>query len=262
MNTHRFYIAAAQWSLNRLALDGSEAHHCVNVLRLGVGSRVVVFNGAGSEVTAEIVEVDKGIVRLKNLQVAKAEPLRCSVTLAQAVPKGRHMDLIVQKATELGVARIVPLLSERTIVNLAQDEGRRKREKWQQVVIEAAKQCGQNHLPEVAEPISPKQFFSEFDRYELPLIASLQADARSFKGELNDFRENHGRRPRSALILIGPEGDFTPAEASSARSAGCIPVSLGPIVLRAETAALYSLSVLAYELQGPDALYERAETAG
>ena len=106
MNTHRFYIAAAQWSLNRLALDGSEAHHCVNVLRLGVGSRVVVFNGAGSEVTAEIVDVDKGIVRLKNLQVAKAEPLRCSVTLAQAVPKGKHMDLIVQKATELGVERL------------------------------------------------------------------------------------------------------------------------------------------------------------
>ncbi len=257
MSTHRFYIPEGRWALNRLALEGSEAHHCINVLRLGVGSRVVVFNGRGFEATAEIAEIGKSAVRLKHLQSAKAEPLRCSVTLAQAVPKGKHMELILQKATELGVARIVPLLSERTVVHLAQDEAQRKREKWQQVVIEAAKQCGQNQLPELLEPITPKQFFSEFDRYELPLIASLQSDTRSFKGTLNDFREHHGRRPKSALILIGPEGDFTPAEASSARSAGCIPVSLGPIVLRTETAALYSLSVLAYELQGPDALMEK-----
>jgi 16S rRNA (uracil1498-N3)-methyltransferase len=257
VSTHRFYIPAGRWSLNRLALEGSEAHHCADVLRLGAGSKVVVFNGRGSEVTAEIVEVDRSIVRLKYLQSAKTEPLRCSVTLAQAIPKGKHMELIVQKATELGVAKIIPLLSERTVVQLAEDEAQRRREKWQHVIIEAAKQCGQNQLPDVSEPITPKQFFSEFDRYELPLIASLQADARTFKGALNDFREHHGRRPKSALILIGPEGDFTPAESSSARSAGCIPISLGAIVLRTETAALYSLSVLAYELQGPDALHEK-----
>jgi len=84
------------------------------------------------------------------------------------------------------------------------------------------------------------------------LIASLQNDARNFKKVLANFREQHGRRPGSALILIGPEGDFTPAETSSAKSAGCVPVSLGPIVLRTETAAIYSLSVLAYELQGEE----------
>jgi 16S rRNA (uracil1498-N3)-methyltransferase len=120
------------------------------------------------------------------------------------------------------------------------------------VVIEAAKQCGQNWLPEVAAPVTPKQFFAEFDRYEVPLIASLQRDARSFKHVLGEFREQHGRRPQSALMLIGPEGDFTPAEAAAAKSAGCVPVTLGPIVLRTETAALYSLSVLAYELQGEE----------
>ena len=103
------------------------------------------------------------------------------MTLAQAVPKGKNMELIVQKATELGVARIVPLLSERTVVHLDGDEIQKKREKWQQIVIEAAKQCGQNWLPQVAEPITPKKFFAEFDRYELPLIASLQDDAHSFK---------------------------------------------------------------------------------
>ena len=124
--------------------------------------------------------------------------------------------------------------------------------KWRTVVIEASKQCGQNWLPELASPVTPKQFFAEFDRYEAPLIASLQSDARSFRQVLHEFRDNHGRRPQSALMLIGPEGDFTPAEAAAAKSAGCVPVTLGPIVLRTETASIYSLSVLAYELQGSD----------
>ena len=233
-------------------LDESEAHHCIDVLRLGVGSRVVVFNGRGSEITAEILALEKGRVHLKELISARAEPLRCAVTLAQAIPKGKSMDLIIQKATELGVAKIVPLLSDRTVVQLQEDELNKKREKWKQVVIEAAKQSGQDWLPEIAGPITPKQFFAEFDRYELPLVASLQNDARSFKKVLAHFREQHGRRPRSALILVGPEGDFTPAETSWAKSAGSIPVSLGPIVLRTETAAIYSLSVLAYELQGQE----------
>ena len=252
MSTPRFYIPPERWSLKPLALVEAEAHHCVDVLRLGVRSRVVVFNGQGSEITAEITDIEKGSVHLKELISARSEPLRCAVTLAQAIPKGKNMDLIIQKATELGVAKIVPLLSDRTVVHLEEDESRKKREKWKQVIIEAAKQSGQDWLPEIAEPITPKQFFTEFEQYELPLVASLQSDARSLKKVLANFREHHGRRPRSALILVGPEGDFTPAESSWAKSAGCIPVSLGPIVLRTETAAIYSLSVLAYELQGQE----------
>ncbi len=253
MSAHRFYIPPERWTLKPRVLEDAEAHHCIDVLRLGVGARVVIFDGRGSEVTAEITTVERGRAQLKDLMSVKMEPLRCAITLAQAIPKGKNMELIVQKATELGVAKIVPLLSDRAVVQLGDDEIRKKRGKWHQIVIEAAKQCGQNWLPEVAEPVTPKKFFAEFDRYELPLIASLQHDARGFKATLADFREQHGRRPGSALMLIGPEGDFTPAETSSAKSAGCIPVSLGPIVLRAETAAIYSLSVLAYELQDQEA---------
>jgi 16S rRNA (uracil1498-N3)-methyltransferase len=201
-------------------VEDAEAHHCIDVLRLGVGSRLVIFNGHGSEVTAEITAVERGRAQLKDLTAVKTEPLRCAITLAQAIPKGKKMELIVQKATELGVANIVPLLSDRAVVQLGDDEIRKKREKWQQIVIEAASSAAKLATG-VAEPVTPKKFFAEFDRYELPLIASLQHDARGFKATLADFREQHGRRPGSALMLIGPEGDFTPAETSSAKSRLC-----------------------------------------
>jgi 16S rRNA (uracil1498-N3)-methyltransferase len=252
VSAHRFYISPADWSLQALVLNERESHHCVDVLRLAPGSRVVVFDGKGYEVTAEILSVGKSQVRLKPLLTAKTPPLRCAITLAQAIPKGKNIELIIQKAAELGVAKIVPLLSERTIVQIDAADSERRLEKWRQIVIEAAKQCGQNWLPQVVEPVAPKQFFAELDHYDILLIASLQEGARTFKSVLNDFREQHGRRPGSALVLIGPEGDFTPAESALAKAAGCIPVTLGPIVLRAETAALFSLSVLSYELQGEE----------
>jgi 16S rRNA (uracil1498-N3)-methyltransferase len=252
MQTHRFFIQPESWAPDRLELDQDEAHHCIDVLRATVGQRIIVFNGRGAEALAEISGVGKSRVQLKTLQISQTSPLPCAITLAQAIPKGKNMDLIVQKGTELGVAKIVPLISERTVIQIAAEEGDKKTEKWRQIVIEAGKQSGQSRLPEVSAPITPKQFFTDFDRYELALIASLQSDAHRFKTALADFREQQGRRPKNVLVLIGPEGDFTPAEAALAKSAGCLPISLGPIVLRTETAAIYCLSVLSYELQGDD----------
>ena len=245
---HRFHIPPARWNPDALTLTDGEAHHCVDVLRLGTGDRVVVFNGAGSEATAEILEASRASVTLRKLHAAKSGPLRCAITLGQAIPKGKNMDLIVQKATELGAARIVPLLSERTVVQCADDEGPRKQEKWQTTVIEAAKQCGQNWLPQVAQPQTMREFFSGPPPAELMLIASLQPNARRLDQVLADFTTTHQRRPHSAMVLVGPEGDFTPAEINSATGHGCLPITLGPIILRTETAAIYCLSVLSYEL--------------
>ena len=252
MQTHRFFIRPESWAPDRLELDQDEAHHCIEVVRAAVGQRIVVFDGRGSEAVAEISGMARSRVQLKTLQISQTPPLPCAITLAQAIPKGKNMDLIVQKGTELGVSKIIPLISERTVIKIETDEAEKKTEKWRQIVIEAGKQCGQSRLPEVSPPVTPKQFFADFDRYELALIASLQADARSFRSALSDFREQHGRRPKNVVVLIGPEGDFTPAEAALAKSAGCSPISLGPIVLRTETAAIYCLSVLSYELQGEE----------
>ena len=158
------------------------------------------------------------------------------------------MDLIVQKAVEIGATEIAPLISERTIVNLVQKDAEQKKAKWQQVAIEAAKQCGQNWLPQVHPPRKLKDFFPHTGSFDLRLIGSLQPDAIHLKRILADYSEQHRDRPKNVLILVGPEGDFTPAELALAKSNGCAPITLGPIILRVETAAIYCLSVLSYEL--------------
>ena len=164
------------------------------------------------------------------------------------------MDLIVQKAVEIGAAEIAPLISERTIVDLGTKEAEQKQAKWQQIAIEAAKQCGQNWLPQIHLPRKLKDFFAGAEtsagpaRTDLRLIGSLQPDAVHLKKILADYADQHRERPKSILMLVGPEGDFTPAELALAKTHGCLPITLGPIILRVETAAIYCLSVLSYEL--------------
>jgi 16S rRNA (uracil1498-N3)-methyltransferase len=245
---HRFYIPPEKWDPAALVLSGSEAHHARDVLRLKRGDKAVLFNGRGREIAAEIVDVAAAEMQLRKLTESEAPPLRCHIALAQAIPKGKNMDLIVQKAVELGAAEIIPLISARTIVDLNEKEARRKQTKWETVAIEAAKQCGQDWLPQVHLPRTMKDFFAVAQSFNLRLIGSLQPGALHLKKILADFSSEHQRPPQSVLMLIGPEGDFTPAELALARTHGCRPITLGPIILRVETAAMYCLSVLAYEL--------------
>ena len=240
---HRFYLPPNEWNALSPVLDEGESHHVLDVLRFGPGDHVTVFDGEGGEARADIVAVDAGKIQLRIGPKASSQPLACAITLAQAIPKGKHMDLIVQKATELGAARIAPLFSDRTIVQLDVKDAEKKRDKWREIAIEACKQCGQNRVPEISEPVSPKAFFAKQEPSELMLIASLQPDARRIKSVLAEHPT-----PRSVCVFVGPEGDFTPAELALAKSQGCRPITLGPIILRAETAALYCLSVLAHEL--------------
>ncbi|HEY2712550.1 MAG TPA: RsmE family RNA methyltransferase [Chthoniobacterales bacterium] len=247
---HRFYLSPNDWPAAKLT--GSELHHARDVLRLTAGERLVVFDGRGREATAEISALDGATVRLRILQETLTPKLRARLSLAQAIPKAKNMDLIVQKAVEIGAAEIFPLLSARSVVRLDADSAMQKQAKWQTIAIEAAKQCGQNWLPQVYLPRSPEDFFCQLETsFELRLIGSLQPGAMHLKKVLADYAQTHnGARPASALMVIGPEGDFTPAEIAFARSHGCTPLTLGPIILRVETAALYCLSILSYELLG------------
>src|SRR5213594_1476802 len=179
---HRFYISPENWNLGPLGLTGSEAHHARDVMRVRRGEKVVLFNGQGREITAEIVDFTGEEIRLRRLHEAETPPLRCRIVLGQAIPKGKNMDLIVQKAVEIGAAEIAPIISDRTIVQLDSESASQKQTKWQQIAIEAAKQCGQNWLPRVHAPKKLAEFFSASGRaFDLRLIGSLQPDAQQLK---------------------------------------------------------------------------------
>jgi 16S rRNA (uracil1498-N3)-methyltransferase len=209
----------------------------------------VAFDGQGNEWICELTEDVKHAAVLKVRFRQKAKRLPYEITLGQALPKGQFMDAIVRKATELGAARIAPLESDRTIVHLEDDRTSRKIERWQAAVVEAAKQCGNPFVPEILPVQSAAAFIESSRGYDLKLIASLQPGAKSLKSVLAAYTATNGRAPRKVLWLVGPEGDFTPAELGLSRNAGFEPISLGPLVLRCETAAVYALSVLSYELQ-------------
>jgi len=245
---HRFYVSPDNWNPDALTLSGSEAHHARDVLRTKHGQKLVLFNGLGHEITAEIIDSSGDEIQLRKLHEAETPPLRRRIILGQAIPKGKNMELIVQKAVEIGAAEIAPIISDRTIVRVDPESAAQKQTKWQQIAIEAAKQCGQNWLPRVHAPRRLGEFFATSEAFDLHLVGSLQPGAQHLKRILADYSSEHQHLPESVLMLIGPEGDFTPAELTLARRHECYPITLGPIILRVETAAIYCLSVLSYEL--------------
>ena len=231
----RFHIEPADWAA--LRLRGDEAHHCLRVLRLGVGDHVRVFDGSGREATARICAVDGREVALALIETRLTPPMRCQITLAQGVPKGKTMDWILEKATELGATRVVPLITRRTVVQCGED-GERKRLKWARTVLEACKQCGQNWMPEVSMPRSLEAFLQSRPPGAVLVAGSLAPDSQPLIRLLD-------RLPEELVLLVGPEGDFSPEEMELLRGAGCLEASFGPLVLRSETAAVFGLSAIA-----------------
>lgn len=249
MPDFRAFCAPAERDPAEIRLSADESHHLVSVNRARAGDTVVAFDGRGREWICELRGADKraAVLSVRFLQATK--PLPYEVTLGQALPKGGVMDAIVRKATEIGAARIVPLESERTQIHLDAERSDRKIEKWQVAALEACKQCGNPWLPEIAPVQSAVAYMESARGFDLKLIASLHPGATSLKTVLAGFVTANQRPPKKVLWLIGPEGDFTAAEMSVAQTSGFAPVTLGPLVLRCETAAVYALSVLSYELQ-------------
>lgn len=243
----RFYLAPNLW--HRAQLNQAETYHAERVLRLKPGTTITVFDGKGVSASATIETFDKKTTTLCLGPSEMTPQPKTNITLAQAIPKGNNMDLIIQKAVELGVTRIIPLITDRTIVRLHdQNEAHKKQERWQSIALEACKQSGQNWMPLIELPTSLKDALEKKSATEIQLIASLEKESVSMKTFFSSQKKLSLSSPSSVTIFIGPEGDFTAQEYNLARQQGCKPVSLGSIILRTETAALYSLSVLAYEL--------------
>jgi 16S rRNA (uracil1498-N3)-methyltransferase len=246
---HRFYLPPASCREDLLRLDGREAHHALHVLRLQRGERVTVLDGAGAEFFCDVESAAKNslVLAVQEKQFTPAPP--CRLTLLVAIPKGKLIESIIQKAVELGAHRIVPLLTERVVTQLDDDGAEAKREKWQTVAIEAIKHCGAPWLPKVEAPQTIAEFLAHGEKMELSLVGSLQTERRHPREWISEFQKQHGQLPRSAGAWIGPEGDFTLAELQAIEAAGAKPITLGKLTLRVETAAIYCLSFLNYELQ-------------
>jgi 16S rRNA (uracil1498-N3)-methyltransferase len=245
---HRFYLPTEKCREQTLRLDGREAHHAQHVLRLQRGERVTVLDGAGNEFFCDVENIGKDSLSLsvKGKKSTPAPP--CSITLLVAIPKGKIIEDIIQKSVELGAQRIVPLLTERVVSQLDHEGAEHKREKWQQVAVEAIKQCGAKWLPKVETPQTISEFLAHGEKIELSLVGSLQTERKHPRVWFQEFQKQHGSLPASAGIWIGPEGDFTLAELQQIQSCGALPITLGELTLRVETAAVYCLSILNYEL--------------
>jgi 16S rRNA (uracil1498-N3)-methyltransferase len=246
---HRFFFPVELAPGGELALPKDEAHHAADVLRLRVGEKVGLLDGRGHEHTCEVLEVARRTVRLRVLETRLHPPPPFEITLFQCVVKGRAMDNIIQKATELGVQRIVPVLAERTVSHLDDDRAETRVEKWRAVAVEAVKQCGNPWLPRLGPPQSFTQCLAAGKSFDLSLVAALDANARSVRRAVSAASATGKEAPRCIALWIGPEGDFTPAEMAGLLASGAQPVTLGPLVLRADTAAIAALAVLQHELR-------------
>ena len=234
----RIYCPRANITRDRIIIsDPGQIHHLSSVKRLKKGDRVVVFDGESQEYECVIDSIAKDKAELSVVKTRKAVPVKLDLTLACALPKKVKMDYIIEKTVELGVDRIIPIKTERTIVEYSPEKAKEKLKRWQAIAIEASKQCGRIKLPQI-EPISEfNKVVTQAKDYKLAVIPYLGLDNKPLKDIFHDFR------PASVIIFIGPEGDFSPREIKLAKENGCIGASLGDLVLKVDTAAI---SVIAF----------------
>ena len=238
MSTPRFYCPVPLVAGSALALPESAARHAVRALRLGAGDALILFDGAGGEYRSRIAEVTRSAVSVEvgdHLERSCESPLH--VTLIQALQTGDKMDLTVQKAVELGVAEIVPVLSRRSVLRLSGERAERRVEHWRGVVASACEQCGRNRLPTVAQIVHLERWLAQPSS---PDVLRLILDPEGAYALRDSARPPGGR----VEVLIGAEGGLAPEELEWAGAAGFRGVRLGPRVLRTETAGLAVLAVL------------------
>lgn len=239
---HRFFVPPEACSGPQIRLTERDSHHATRVLRLTAGEAIEVLDGAGGLFECRVRSADRRALMADVLGIRR-QPAPPPVALAPALLKGRAMDWLLQKATELGAIRITPLLARRTVVRLADAEIPARVEDWRWTAIEAAKQCGNAWLPRLDPPRTVDDYLALGEGGRL--LAAVLDPGAAPPGEVL-ARESEAW-PKVTLV-IGPEGDFTPEELGALRTAGAVPVTLGPRVLRAETAALAGLAILQHEL--------------
>lgn len=245
---YRFYVSAGQLAEKEVFISGGDVNHIKNVLRLEVGDWIVACDGNGTDYVSRIQSIcsDEVVASIEKVQPTGTElPVR--ITLFQGMPKKDKLELIIQKAVELGACEIVPVMTKRTVVKLSEEKKINKRlERWQSIAYAAAKQCDRGIIPTVHKPVS----------YEEALAMADQLDYNVIPYELQTGMEEARKivdqacKQRSLGIFIGPEGGFEPEEVERAMTRNIHPMTLGKRILRTETAGMALLSILMFQMQG------------
>ncbi len=238
----RFYVPKPIIKKGMLTVTGDEVKHIRKVLRLGIGDRISIFDGSGMEYEGAIAEVTSSsvVVKIHDIFSSKKES-HLEITLAQSILKSEKMDYLIQKATELGVKKIIPFISSRSIPLLEKEKRLERHRRWKKIAVEASKQCGRGVIPE----IDPPEDYRE-------LLASVPEGALKFilwekEGERLKEALRGPARSKKIFFIVGPEGGLSREEVEEAERMGFVPVTLGERILRAETASLCLLSILQYE---------------
>lgn len=240
----RFFIPAEQIQGNSIILKGSDRHHLLNVLRREAGSKITVLNGQGAEYEAVIREIGPDFVTGEIVTaITKATEPRVKIRLVQSLPKADKFELLLQKNTEVGVSFFQPVYTERSTIKLEPGTALKKEERWRKIISEAAEQSGRKIIPELEPVRNWNQVIATLS--DRPCLALIPWEGER-ESSLKKVLEGNPGMPETVIIFIGPEGGFSQAEVNQARDKGAIPVTLGPRILRTETAGLVAATAVLY----------------
>jgi 16S rRNA (uracil1498-N3)-methyltransferase len=244
----RYFVPAEQFAADTVALLGDDAHHASRVMRMRVGDSFIVSDDAGREAIAKVTGIAAGRVdaAIEELIASDREPA-WQITIAQSLPKGDKMELIIQKGTEIGAYAFIPFESERMIVQYDAKKEAKRLERWEKIAKEAAEQAHRSRIPGIAKPLSWKQLVGSIGEYDLVLFCYEEEGRSGSAGLRGAAAPLAARRDLRVLVIVGPEGGFTEQEASEAQAAGAVLIGLGKRILRTETAGIVALTALLYE---------------
>lgn len=242
----RFFTRQELNKADFIVISGEDAHHIIKVLRYKIGDFLELSDGKSIVANSVIEDIDhkEQYVKLRILEKTIVESINPKITLFQGIPKGDKFDFIIQKGTEIGVSKFVPVKTARTIVEFSKDKLQRRKERWYKIAKEASKQCRRTDIPEISGVINFSDSMEKIKDYDLAIIPWELEKTKSLKTVLR----NENKDVRNIAVFIGPEGGFAEAEVALARRTGVISVSLGSRILRTETAAIAVCTAIMYEI--------------
>lgn len=240
----RVFVSSDSISGDKIRISGEDVKHITKVLRLTINDKIVVCDGLGKDYQVVITDIDNKSIETKVIDVSesKGEP-PVNITLYQGLPKSDKLEYIIQKAVEMGVYEVVPVITKRTVVKIKDYKSEKnKLSRWQRIAYEAAKQSMRGRIPKVSAPVHLEEAIEQMKKADLRIFAYEQEKCNKLKNMLEI-----GEKIRNIGILIGPEGGFEEEEVIKCKLANLIPATLGPRILRTETAGLFILSILIYK---------------